>query len=134
MSTIGERFLLLRESLGKDGRKMSQTEFGKRIGLTQTGVAAVENDKNGASESAILNIVREFHVNETWLRTGEGEMFRPMTRTNEISAFIGKALKADDDIKQRVIWALSQLDESDWATINKIMVAGDNTRKKHQKE
>lgn len=121
MSTIGERFLLLRESLGKDGRKMSQTEFGKRIGLTQTGVAAVENDKNGASESAILNIVREFGVNETWLRTGEGEMFRPMTRTNEISAFIGKALKADDDIKQRVIWALSQLDESDWATINKII-------------
>lgn len=121
MSTIGERFLLLRESLGKDGRKMSQAEFGKRIGLTQTGVAAVENDKNGASESAILNIVREFHVNETWLRTGEGEMFRPMTRTNEISAFIGKALKADDDIKQRVIWALSQLDESDWATINRII-------------
>lgn len=44
-----------------------------------------------------------------------------MTRTNEISAFIGKALKADDDIKQRVIWALSQLDESDWATINKMI-------------
>ena len=53
-------------------------------------------------------------------------MFRPMTRTNEISAFIGKALKADDDIKQRVIWALSQLDESDWATINKMidLIAG----------
>ena len=126
MSTFGERFILLRESLGKDGRKMPQTEFGKKIGLTQTGVAAIENNKNGASESAILNIVREFRVNETWLRTGEGEMFRPMTRTNEISAFIGKALKADDDIKQRVIWALSQLDESDWATINKTidLIAG----------
>lgn len=121
MENVGDRIKALREKLGNDGKKMSQTEFGKRIGLSQNAVANVENGNNGASESAILNIVREFHVNETWLRTGEGEMFRPMTRTNEISAFIGKALKADDDIKQRVIWALSQLDESDWATINKII-------------
>lgn len=92
-----------------------------RIGLSQNAIANVENGNNGTSESVILNIVREFHINETWLRTGEGEMFRPMARTNEISAFINKALKADDDIKQRVIWALSQLDESDWATINKII-------------
>lgn len=71
-------------------------------------------------------MVNEFNVDESWLKTGKGEMFRPMTRTNEISAFIGKALKADDDIKQRVIWALSQLDESDWATINKMidLIAG----------
>lgn len=121
MENVGDRIKALREKLGNDGKKMSQTEFGKRIGLSQNAVANVENGNNGASESAILNIVREFHVNETWLRTSEGEMFRPMTRTNEISAFVGKALKADDDIKQRVIWALSQLDESDWATINKII-------------
>lgn len=126
MENVGDRIKALREKLGNDGKKMSQTEFGRKIGLSQNAIANVENGNNGASESAILNIVREFHVNETWLRTGEGEMFRPMTRTNEISAFIGKALKADDDIKQRVIWALSQLDESDWATINKIidLIAG----------
>ena len=126
MENVGDRIKALRKKLGNDGKKMSQTEFGKRIGLSQNAITNVENGNNGTSESVILNIVREFHVNETWLRTGEGEMFRPMTRTNEISAFIGKALKADDDIKQRVIWALSQLDESDWATINKTidLIAG----------
>lgn len=126
LENVGDRIKALRKKLGNDGKKMSQTEFGKRIGLSQNAITNVENGNNGTSESVILNIVREFHVNETWLRTGEGEMFRPMTRTNEISAFIGKALKADDDIKQRVIWALSQLDESDWATINKTidLIAG----------
>ena len=123
LENVGDRIKALREKLGNDGKKMSQTEFGRKIGLSQNAIANVENGNNGASESAILNICREFHVDETWLRTGEGEMFRPMTRTNEISAFISKTLKANDDIKQRVIWALSQLDESDWATINK-MVAG----------
>ena len=122
MENVGDRIKALREKLGNDGKKMSQTEFGRKIGLSQNAIANVENGNNGASESAILNIVREFHVDETWLRTGEGEMFRPMTRTNEISAFISKTLKAHDDIKQRVIWALSQLDESDWATIN--LIAG----------
>lgn len=53
-----------------------------------------------------------------------------MTRTNEIAAFVGKALKADDDIKQRVIWALSQLEESDWATINKLIDMIANQKKK----
>lgn len=121
MENVGDRIKALREKLGNDGKKMSQTEFGKRIGLSQNAIANVENGNNGASESAILNIVREFHVNETWLRTGEGEMFRPMTRTNEISAFIGKVLKADDDIKQRVIWALSQLSEDEWDVLEKML-------------
>lgn len=126
METIGNRIILLREALGKDGRKMSQTEFGKKIGLTQTGVAAIENNKNGASESAILNIVREFHVNETWLRTGEGEIFLPTTREGEIADFINRTVTGPDNVKKRLIFALSQLDESDWATINKTidLIAG----------
>lgn len=104
MENVGDRIKALREKLGNDGKKMSQTEFGKRIGLSQNAIANVENGNNGASESAILNIVREFHVNETWLRTGEGEIFLPTTR-----------------VKKRLIFVLSQLDESDWATINKII-------------
>ena len=99
---------------------LSQAEFGKKVGVTQQAVAMWEAGKRTPPESAILSIVREFNVNEVWLRTGEGEMFRPMTRTNEIPALVGKALKADDDIKQRVICALCQLDESDWETINKL--------------
>lgn len=105
---------------------MTQSDFGEKLGVSQQAVGLWESGKREPAESAILMIIREFNVNETWLRTGEGEMFRPMTRTNEIAAFVGKALKADDDIKQRVIWALSQLEESDWATINKIidLIAG----------
>lgn len=121
METIGDRIILLREALGKDGRKMPQTEFGKKIGLTQTGVAAIENNKNGASESAILNIVREFHVNETWLRTGEGEMFLPTTREGEIADFISRTVTGPDNVKKRLIFALSQLSEDEWDVLGKIL-------------
>lgn len=130
MENVGDRIKALREKLGNDGKKISQTEFGKRIGLSQNAIANVENGNNGASESSILNIVREFHVNETWLRTGEGEMFLPTTREGEIADFISRTVTGPDNVKKRLIFALSQLDESDWATINKIIdLIADKKRK-----
>ena len=122
METIGDRIILLREALGENGRKMSQTEFGRKIGLSQTGVAAIENNKNGCiTNSNILSIVREFHVNETWLRTGEGEMFLPTTREGEIADFISRTVTGPDNVKKRLIFALSQLSEDEWDVLEKIL-------------
>ena len=120
MENVGDRIKALREKLGNDGKKMSQTEFGKKIGLSQNAIANVENGNNGASESAILNIVREFHVNETWLRTGEGEMFLPATRDAEIAEFIGKTVSGSDEFKKRLVWALCRLTEDEWEVLASI--------------
>ena len=121
MENVRDRIKALREKLGNDGKKMSQTEFGKRIGLSQNAIANVENGNNGASESAILNIVREFHVNETWLRTGEGEMFLPTTREGKNADFISRTVTGPDNVKKRLIFALSQLSEDEWDVLGKIL-------------
>lgn len=93
-----------------------------RIGLSQNAIANVENGNNGTSESVILNIVREFHVNETWLRTGEGEMFLPPpTREGEIADFISRTVTGPDNVKKRLIFALSQLSEDEWGILEKIL-------------
>lgn len=126
MENVGDRFKALREKLGNDGKKMSQTEFGKRIGLSQNAIANVENGNNGASESAMLNIVREFYVNETWLRTGEGEMFRPTTREGEIAGFISRTVTSPDNVKKRLIFVLSQLSEDEWGALKKILDKTEN--------
>ena len=120
LENVGDRIKALREKLGNDGKKISQTEFGKRIGLSQNAIANVENGNNGASESAILNIVREFHVDETWLRTGEGEMFLPTTRESEIADFISRTVTGPDNIKKCLTFALSQLSEDEWGILEKI--------------
>ena len=121
MENVGDRIKALREKLGNDGKKISQTEFGKRIGLSQNAIANVENGNNGASESSILNIVREFHVNETWLRTGEGEMFLPTTREGKITDFISRTVTGPDNVKKCLIFALSQLSEDEWGILEKIL-------------
>lgn len=67
--TIGERIKVIRK-----GAKMNLDEFGAKIGVTGPAVSMMENGKASVTDRSIKAICREFHVNETWLRTGAGEM------------------------------------------------------------
>lgn len=69
--TIGERISLLRKSLG-----LNQDEFGKRINVTRSAVSNYEKGLRNIMDRVISDICREFHVNEDWLRNGEGLMFK----------------------------------------------------------
>lgn len=100
---------------------LTQTEFGERIGIKGNTITCYEKGIRDPSEAIILAICREFNVREQWLRTGEGEMFQPKTRKQEIADFMGKVLNSEsDDLRSRLVEALAQLDESDWAMLAKI--------------
>lgn len=55
--------------------KMTQIEFGQKIGIKGNTVTNYETGLRNPSDAIIKSICREFNVNEHWLRTGEGEMF-----------------------------------------------------------
>lgn len=69
---MNERIRKLRRSLD-----LTQKEFGERIGVKGNTIATYELGRNAPIDSVLALIVREFHVNEEWLRTGKGEMFAP---------------------------------------------------------
>ena len=58
-------------------KKMNQTDFGLRIGIRPSSLSDIERGKCAVSKQVHTAICREFNVSETWLRTGEGEMFAP---------------------------------------------------------
>lgn len=64
---LNERIRQLRKEL-----KLTQTEFGKRLGIKQTTVAGYETGGRVPIDAVISLICREFNVNEEWLRTGKG--------------------------------------------------------------
>ena len=68
---LGERIKKVRKNLD-----LTQQELGKRIGIKPNSISLIESGNRNASEQVILSICREFNVSETWLRTGEGEMFK----------------------------------------------------------
>lgn len=70
----------------------------------------------------VNNICKEFHVSETWLRTGEGEMFLELSRSDEIAAFVDGVLHDESaDFKRRLIAALSHLDAAGWEALEQLV-------------
>ena len=55
--------------------KLSQAEFGKRIGIRSSSLSDIENGNCNVTERIIIAVCAKFNVNEEWLRTGEGNMF-----------------------------------------------------------
>jgi hypothetical protein len=114
---MGERVKELRKALGLSGEK-----FGEKIGLKRNSLSQIETGKNNLSEQNILAICREFNVNEEWLRTGSGEMFKDMTLDEEIISFIGDIQwDASNTFKKKFISAIAKLSEEEWKVLEKII-------------
>ena len=69
---VKERIKKIRRELN-----LTQQEFAERIGIKRNTIANYETGRNDPVDSVISLICREFNVREEWLRTGEGEMFKP---------------------------------------------------------
>lgn len=54
--------------------KLTQSEFGSKIGISLSGVSSLEIGKNTPSEQTIRAICSEFNVNRDWLVDGIGDM------------------------------------------------------------
>lgn len=81
---MNERLKILRKSLG-----LTQTEFGKRIGMTMQGIQKWEKGKSKPQKSTIKALISTFNVNPDWLLNGTGEMFiGDASRQQEVSDII----------------------------------------------
>ena len=114
MSKVNERIKKLRKSLG-----LTQQEFSDRIKVKRNTVATYEMGRSMPSDAAISLICREFNVNETWLRTGDGEMFKPVNRDQEIADFMADILKGEPDFRTKLISVMARLSADEWAMLER---------------
>ena len=106
----------------RKSNNLTQQAFADILGIKQNTVASYEMGRIGISDAIITSICREFSINEEWLRTGQGEMKRELTRNQEIQSFANDVMEnVDESFKKRFMLALSKLNESDWETIEKIV-------------
>lgn len=113
---MNERIALVRKSLG-----LTQEKFAEQVGLSRNFMWMIESGTRVPSDRTISDICREFNVNETWLRTGEGEMFNHITRSEKITAFLAD-ITADegDDFKRRFVEMLAELEPEDWKLLERM--------------
>ena len=78
-STIHHRVRIVRQAL-----KLTQREFAKKVGLAQTALSMIEVGKNTLTDKVLKLICAELGVNETWMRTGRGEMMKESPSLKEL--------------------------------------------------
>lgn len=112
---LGERIKQVRLALG-----LTQQELADSLKIKRNTIAKYETGRGDPIDAVISLICTTYGVNDVWLRTGEGEMFVPYSRDQEISAFVGRVLKGEDDnFKRRLLRVLARLDESEWVLLER---------------
>ena len=120
---LNERIKAIRNAVGK-----SQTDFAKELSVSRSAICKMESGENYPSEQTIKLICSEFNVNEEWLRTGNGEMFIPVSKSDLIADMMSDVLKCDEDaFKRRLISALARLDGDGWNNLERLidMISGE---------
>lgn len=117
LDTIGNRIAKIIEAKG-----IKKVQFASRINVDQSYISQLTSGKKTPSDRTVADICREFNVSESWLRTGEGEMFVEKTESEELAAFFGELLKDEPDFRHRLIAAMSRLTLDEWKVIEKLAV------------
>ena len=116
---MNNRIKELRKSLG-----LTQQEFADRLNIKRGAIANYEIGRNVPIDAVTSLICKEFNVNENWLRTGEGEMFKQFTEQEKLMKYTALLLKDDDSIVASAIQALiityEKLDDTSKSVLEKI--------------
>ena len=125
-----ERFITMSDEIGTRVKKVrlrkgiSQEQFGEIIGIKKAAVSKIENGENSLSKGNLLAICRQFNVNKEWLINGNGEMFTPKSKEDEIRNFYENAISSNSDIakiQRKFISTLVSLDEEEWIVLDRFM-------------
>lgn len=103
---MNKRLKLLRKTL-----KISQEEFGNRLGITGGGICKLEKGDRNITEQMVKSICREFNVDYIWLTTGEGEMF--VESDDDFMERIDRIMASENEVRKNMIKTLLYASDDD---------------------
>lgn len=130
---MNERFTAIRKHF-----KLTQAEFGQRLGASRDAISNIEQGRVDASPMICKLVCREFGVDEYWLETGNGSMFREVSDIDKAVDFYMSALAGGntelDTFKQVFVKELAALLETfgadGWAALQTMIRNTYETQKK----
>ncbi len=111
-----DRIKALRKALG-----LSQGKFAEALGVSISSAQKWEIAAAVPTAAALHLMSEKFGVSEEWLRTGEGEMFTPRSREEEIAAFVHDVCGPEGTaFQRRLISLLARLTVDEWTILERI--------------
>lgn len=116
---MNERIKCLRKELG-----LTQSEFGQKIDVKQSYMALLEKGSKPVTPKIVKSICLEYGVNQEWLETGMGEMFKSDPESDDIIELYDQI---KDKIPRRMLKQVKQFlekantfTEEDWAALSRL--------------
>lgn len=105
----------LKEIRKRNPNGKTQETFANYLEISKENISSYESGRRNPSDAFIKLVCEKCNVNEYWLRTGNGEMFMPETKDEQISKMLADVMKSEDgNFKKKLISALAQLDKDGW--------------------
>lgn len=89
----------------------SQEEMGNRLGVNKATISRLEKGINNITEQMIKSICREFNVNESWFRTGEGDMYILSSYDDKLTKALAEISLSQNEKLKDVVQKLTKLDD-----------------------
>lgn len=117
MEAINERINQVFAAVG-----LKKIDIAAKLGVSQPFISELCSGRKQPSRRTLSDICRIFNVNELWLETGEGEMFRQQTPYMELATLVGD-LMADQpgSFRQRAIAALLRCTDDEWGLFERLL-------------
>lgn len=95
----------------RKSKKMTQNDFASVLGITGSAITQIEKGNRNPSNQVILAIIREFNVNEEWLRYGTGgiENMFAKSETFSLDEFVKK--QGASELELKILKAYFELDQ-----------------------
>lgn len=101
---------------------LSQVAFADKVRLGVGTIRNIEYNLTEPNPRYIEQIAEICGVDIVWLETGDGEMFRKMTRREKIASFVGEALADESDsFRSEFILTLSALSDDGWKKLRDVI-------------
>lgn len=113
---IKERIKLLR----KKYLNLTQDKFASKIKISRSNLGSIEIGRINVTDRVIEDICYQFNINEKWLRTGQGEVFKTDSES-ELDYLIRSLASDGNKFKIKFIKFMCNQPEERWDMIEKMI-------------
>lgn len=105
----------------REDSNLSQKDFGDKVKLSRSQISCYEKGIRDVTDRSIKDICREFDINESWLKFGEGEKYSINEKDSLLAEALAEITISDNISIKEIIIKLCELDDEYLDLINKLI-------------
>lgn len=112
----------------RKNEKLSQADFGKRIGISGAAISRIESGENSPSDQTIKLICSEFGINPDWMAGIEGADMKLTSEDADFAAVL-RAMTGGSETKKQLLRIVADMPDELLEAVHQYFIATKNTPK-----